>query len=321
MKQASGGHENETEKQQSHLAKVGRWCTNLCQQDRSDDDEPNQQEDVNLNTFMQTIRSEELPTKLFPLKHLYTRARMLDKNSVALACNSQYILVKQRPYLRLLNKQLSIVKEIPWTYEFVEMCWSLTLRKFFLITEKIIFTLNDFDLRLDQCKISCDNNTQWTYGACSTTHLYLSTGDMFTCVYEYTLQPSIEFVKEWKIDRLHPQYEGILNYICANDQLAMIISNTHMLQRRFEVHSLATYERLWSIRLNAVARCCSIFGNQWMVMELLNPRLLHVSSDGKILQEHQMKSTPEETVWNALQVDKNIILTFTMANLNVYKLW
>ena len=84
------------------------------------------------------------------------------------------------------------------------------------------------------------------------------------------------------------------------------------------MHSLATYERLWSIQLNAVAHCCSMFENQWMIMELLNPRLLHVSSDGKILQEHQVKSTPKEIRWNVLQVDKNIILTFTMANLNVH---
>lgn len=320
MKPTPGGNENGSEKQQSCLSRVGQWFTNLCLQDDCDDDEPGQPQDINLNTFIQTIRSGEPPPKLFPFKRPFTRVRMLDKSSVALACNSQYILVKQTPYLCVFNRHLSIVKEIPWAHEFVEMCWSLTLRKFFLITEEIIFTLNDFDLRLDPCQISCDSNTRWTHGACSITHLYLSTGDMFTCLYEYTLQPSIEFVKEWKIDGLHPQYEGILNYICANNQLAMVISNTHMLQRRFEVHSLATYTRLWSIQLNAVARCCSIFENQWMVMEFLTPRLLHISSDGKILQEYQVKPSPKETIWNALQVDKNMIITFTMANLNVYKL-
>ena len=56
-------------------------------------------------------------------------------------------------------------------------------------------------------------------------------------------------------------------------------------------------------------------------MELLKPRLLHISSDGEILQEYKIKTSSMDVIWNAIQLDDTTIATFTMNNLNLHKLW
>ncbi|CAF4840216.1 unnamed protein product, partial [Rotaria sp. Silwood2] len=94
----------------------------------------------------------------------------------------------------------------------------------------------------------------------------------------------------------------------------------YVFQRRFELRSTSTFERLWSIPLNVVAHCCSINNDQWFIMELLQPRLLHVSSDGKILQEYKVKTPSLNIIWNAVQFDNDTIATLTMDSLNLHKI-
>ncbi|CAF3392572.1 unnamed protein product, partial [Rotaria sp. Silwood2] len=216
--------------------------------------------------------------------------------------------------------QLTIVKEIPWAYAHVHICLSSTLDQFILITEKVIFTFDDNTMILDQCQIDLINDKEWSAGSCTDTSLYLSTGEMSTTLYEYTLRPTIEFVKEWQLLALHSRYEGILTFTCANGKIALVISNIYVFQRRFELRSTSTFERLWSIPLNVVAHCCSINNDQWLIMELLQPRLLHVSSDGKILQEYKVKTPSLNIIWNAVQFDNDTIATLTMDSLNLHKI-
>ncbi|CAF4008185.1 unnamed protein product, partial [Rotaria sp. Silwood1] len=54
-------------------------------------------------------------------------------------------------------------------------------------------------MTIDQCQINPINNKEWSFGSCSNTSLYLSTSDMSTSLYEYTLLPTIKFIKEWQL--------------------------------------------------------------------------------------------------------------------------
>jgi hypothetical protein len=312
--------------EQSCLTTLNRWYRNVYRRVKRPDDKNNQPAEINIGKSIHPPnRTQDLQCKtqrrnLFPFKRPYRTIKITDKSSVSLACNGKHILLKQTPNLCLLDKQLTILKMIPWTYDHVDMCWSSTLDQFILITDETIFTLDENTMMLDRCQIRRNNEKQWSCGSCSDTSLYLSTGDMSAILYQYTLQPSIEFVKEWQLFALHPAHEGILTFICRNGTLALIISNINIFQRRLDLRSSTTLERLWSIPLDAVAHCCSINDNQWIVMELLKPRLLHISSDGKILQEYKIKPTSVDIIWNAIQLDDDTIVTFTMTNLNLHKL-
>lgn len=314
-----------------------KWCQDVYRRIKPYDDENKQQqqqqegeleltesttvESIRRNTITQdSRRTSRRQRNLFPLKSPYRTIKITDKSSVSIACNDKHILLKQTPNLCLLDKQLTIIQEILWSHDHVDICWSSTLDRFILITERTIFTLNENTRILDECSIRIDNDKEWSCGACSDTSLYLSTGNMSASLYEYTLQPKIEFLKEWQLFASHPTHEGILTFICANGKLALVISNVHIFQRRLDIRSLPTLERLWSIRLDGVAHCCSLNDDQWIIMELLKPRLLHLSSDGKILQEYKVKTSSMDVIWNAIQLDTDIIATFTMKELNLHKL-
>ena len=316
----------------SCFTSLQKWCRNIFRRTKHSNSENNQQVEpnqleVNVDESIQEKNITPLNSQrntpqrnLFPFKRPYRTIKITDKSSVSIACSDKYILVKQSPNLCLFDKQLNIVKEIPWAYEHVDICWSSTLRQFILVTEKVIFTFDENTMTLSQCPISLNDEKDWSCGACSDTSLYLSIGDTSASLYEYTLQPTIKFVKEWQLFALHPTHEGILTFTYANGKLALIISNIHIFQRRLDLRSSTTLERLWSIPLEAIAHCCSINNDQWIIMELLRPRLLHISSDGKILQTYNVKTTSTDIIWNAIQLDKDTIATFTMETLDLHKL-
>ena len=313
----------------SCLTIIRNWWRDIYRRMKRSNDE--QQTDIDLAekdgsepiqryTLAQALRPKIREQCIFPFKSPHRTIKITDKTSVSIACNEKHILLKQKPNLCLLDKQLTTVKEIPWIYDYVEMCWSSTLNRFILTTENLIFTLDDNTMTVEQCSIHMINEKEWSCGACSDTSLYLSTADMSACLYEYTLQPTIELVKEWPLAGVHSKNEAILTFTYNNGKLALIISNIHMLQRRLDLRSTTTLERLWSLRLDAVAHCCSLNNDQWIVMELLRPRLLHISSDGKILQEFRVKPSSMDIIWNAIQWNNDTIATFTMKTLNLHKL-
>ena len=318
--------------ERSCLRRLCNWCRDICRAVKRSDDESDQKQmeldlaesdggdPIQKYTLAQAFRPKTRDQPRFPLQSPYRTIKIIDKTSVSIACNAQHILLKQKPNLCLLDKQLTTIKEIPWTYDHVKMCWSSTLNRFILTTEKIVFTLDENTMIVDQCPIDIHNDKEWSCGACSDTSLYLSTADMSACLYEYTLQPTMEFVKEWPLAGSNAKYEAILTFNYANGKLALVISNIHSFRRRLDLRSTITLERLWSIRLDTVAHCCSFNDDQWIVMELLRPRLLHISSDGKILQEFKVRTSSMDIIWNAIQWDSDTIITFTMKNLNLHKL-
>jgi hypothetical protein len=269
--------------ERSCFTSINNWWRDIYRRVKCSNDENNQQqveldlternggEPIQRYTLAQAFKPKTREQHLFPFKSPYRSIKITDKTSVSIACNDKHILLKQKPNLCLLNKQLTTMKEIPWTDDHVDMCWSSTINRFILTTEKIIFTLDENTMTLDQCSIQIDKEKEWSCGACSDTSLYLSTGDMSACLYEYTLRPAMEFVKEWPLSGGRSKYECILTFTCKNGKLALVISNVHIFQRRLDLRSTTTLERLWSVRLDAVAHCCSLNDDQWMLMELLRP--------------------------------------------------
>lgn len=326
-------------KQQSWCTIIHQWFNNLYQRLKSRDNQINQTDEElthpnnetdqieikNSKNKRENLAIRELAMKVhrrnfFPLSRAYRSIRIKDKSSVSIACDGEHILLKQKPNLCILDKQLNIVKESTWAYDHVDFCWSSSLSKFILITPKHVFTLDKNSMIIRDCDISLIDHADWSSGSCSNISLYLSTVGISTNLYEYSLQPTMQFIKEWRLYGLYSGYEGIINFTCTNDKIALIISNIHAFQRRIEIRLAATLERVWSSPLDTIAHCCSINNDQWMVMELLKPRLLHFSSDGKILQEYKVKTSPSNIIWNALQLDNDTIATLTMDSLNVHKL-
>jgi hypothetical protein len=316
---ASNERDSTSMEAQCCLSMLSKWCSDACRRAKQDNDKNRQS--IMVDTLVESSDAKELTRNLLPLKRPYRTFKITDKTSVSLACSSKHILVKRAPHLCLLDKQLMIVEVIPWTYDHVQMCWSSTLTRFILITEEVLFTLDESNMALAQCRIARNEQIRRACGACSSTSLFLSTEETSTSLHQYALQPTIHFVREWQLASFDSKHEGILSFICGNEKLALVISNIHTCTRRLELRACDTLECLWFIRLDAVAHCCSIHGNQWMVMELLRPRLVHISADGKVLQDYRIKPSETNIVWNAVQLDDATLATFTMTSVNLHRLF
>ena len=260
------------------------------------------------------------PKHLFPLERPYQTIQVAEKTSLSMACSKKHILIEQRSNLCLLDRTLTVVKQIPWPYGHVNICWSSALDRFVLVTNKDIFTLDENTMILQECSIPHHNKKDWSCAACSDTRLYLSTMDMSPSLYEYTLCPSLEFVKEWQLFVICPIYESILTFSYGNERLALVISNSQAFLNRLDLHSSITFEVLWSIPLGMLVRCCPINNDQWIMVNYLESQILHISFDGKILQDYKDKSSSRNPITNAVQWDNDTIITATMKDINLHKL-
>jgi hypothetical protein len=91
-----------------------------------------------------------------------------------MATNGKILFVCHKSSLCLLDRQLTILKEIPFTHgEIRDICWSSTLDRFLVILMKQIFTFDAKTMTIDSCQLVSKNT--WARGTCSNTTLFLLT--------------------------------------------------------------------------------------------------------------------------------------------------
>ncbi|CAF0739934.1 unnamed protein product [Adineta ricciae] len=266
------------------------------------------------------VRTKSHRGNLFPLKEPDQTVQTREKNSVAMACSKKHLLIEQKPNLSLFDRKLNLIKQIPWSYMHVNIYWASALERFILVTHKDIFTLDENTMELEEQPIVHHNKKDWSGAACSETVLYLSTMDMSPCLYQYSLLPSIEFIKEQQLGVMCLLYESILTFSYANERLAFIICNAQTFQNRLELHSSVTFDVLWILPLNVLARCCPIRVDQWLIINSLDSQILHISSDGTILQNYIHRSSSMNPIINAVQWDKQTLVTVSLNTLHLHKL-
>ncbi|CAF4352108.1 unnamed protein product [Rotaria magnacalcarata] len=148
---------------------------------------------------------------------------------------------------------------------------------------------------LEQCLTS--DTVKWIRVTCSDTKIYLSTQGLGSSIFEYTLMPSIVLLKEWKSPVTCTHNEWIEDLKFHNDFLGLVISRCANNAACFELRSSTTLNCLWSIQLDDVCsmyatRCCPMLNHQWIVVAFRNPRIFHISSDGKLISTDKKCRSP-----------------------------
>jgi polyhydroxyalkanoate synthesis regulator phasin len=243
-----------------------------------------------------------------------------DKSSTALASNDQYLLIHQNSYLCLINDEFSITKQRQWTSDsIIHMCWSSTLNSFILITAFDVFLISE-DLLSIKC-VETIIGRFWQSCACSNTSLYLSTGAWDSSIREYSLTPSIKFIKHWKLTENRIQKQRIDNIVYNNKTLALTINNEFNQMKFLELRSIDTFNRIWSCRIDidyneTVIRCCLLSYNEWLVIDWKTSKLLHITNNGKVKECCSYKSEPLYT--NCFL--SNVLVISTNKTINFHKL-
>ncbi|CAF1020312.1 unnamed protein product [Adineta steineri] len=276
--------------------------------------------DENLTTF----QSNKITQDILPLSRPYRTLNISDDSYCWMTTNDKYLLVHHKPDLYLLDRQLTIIERIPWIHgRIYSMCWSSTINRFIIITNNIIFTLDENLLAIERCDLIHSNNIyrNWRSGTCSNTNLFLSTNELGSSIYEFTLLPSIQLVKEWSSPTTCRKDESIDDLCYKNDKFAIIIFHQSTNETHFDLRSSTTFDVIWSIEIgHSVPRrttgCCGLNNDEWLITDEYDFRLYHISSNGHLVKSDKYDPAP----YNALLFGRDILAIRTTQGVNLHKL-
>ncbi|UJR24583.1 hypothetical protein I4U23_005958 [Adineta vaga] len=270
------------------------------------------------------ITIEEINTTHFNLTeitHPYYTVDCSNNLSKPLASNEQYLLIYRMQNLYLINRELTPVKQVSWSYGRIwDMCWSSTLNRFIIMAHYKVFLLDTNTMSIEPIETIFRRN--WWSCTCSNTSLYLSTYEHSSSIMEFRLQPSIQFVKEWKSPLTCKRDEFIKDIIYNNETIALTIFNKKSFRKRFELRSIRKFDYLWSLELDIhgechnTLRCCSLPDNQWLVADFDNQRLFHIRNDGKLKTIYPYSTAS----WYINLFTQNILVIATQKSINFHKI-
>ncbi len=243
-----------------------------------------------------------------------------DKSRMALASNDQFIMMHQLPDLCLIDQNLDIIRRATWSYGDIHgMCWSSSLDRFIIVSDEGVFFLDETTMSIEKLKIVQER--KWFSCTCSDTSLFLSTYELASYVMEYTLLPTIEFVKEWKSPDTCRKEEWISDVKYNRGSIALLINDPSKKTLFMELRNTKTLDRLWSFQINCVNlvekafRCCLINDEEWLVTNHESDSLVHITKDGKMKLSHTYKQSP----WCAAILGPNILAISAREGVNFHK--
>jgi hypothetical protein len=254
---------------------------------------------------------------LFPLSHAHHTIHLKSGNESSIGSNEKYLLVEREgKYLCLIDRNFNITNEISFNHDGIHsICWSSTINCFIIITFKEVFILDEKTMILEECSIS--SNVDWWRGTCSDDILFLSSVEWGSSIHEFDLRSSFQFIKAWHTPITCDKGEIICDLKYNNGFLAIPIFNKHKNESRLDLRSSTTLDCIWSIHIHGRSRCCSINGDQWLVMDHDDYRFFHISADGRLLQtdkyEHHQR-LEDVTIW-----DENNIVVLTKKTIKLHE--
>jgi hypothetical protein len=212
--------------------------------------------------------------------------------------------------------------EIPWRHDSLwDLFWSSTLSRFIFVTSKEILTLDESTMTIEQCPIKHNNiMPDWCCGTCFNDTLFLVVDALGASIYQYTLQPTIQFVKEYRSPFSCSDDEMIVDISSNNKILALVLANRED-HWRLDLCSSTTFGRYYSIELGSrpsqcSIRCCS-FDNDWLLLDTVNSQILYISTNGKIIKTEKYKAPPT----HAVHLSDKMLAIVTEQSVDLYKLF
>ncbi|CAF3494284.1 unnamed protein product [Rotaria socialis] len=254
------------------------------------------------------------------VKSLYLTKDISTDSSIVMAANAKYFLISQKSYLYLYDKKLYLIKEIPWEHGCIwDMCMSNTLSKFILTAKKGIITLDEQTMIVEEIKSLPVNDRSWYCCACSNKSLFLATQNLNTTIYEYSIMEKNFSFRRKQLCCSSDEY--IEHMKCTNDCLALIILNDTKNERHLDIRSTLTFDQLWTISLNIheqtnIVSCCSLNENGWLIVDVAETRLIHVTNQGYI--KNTITYTPSPHY--AVQFDNDTLAILTEQGINLHRI-
>lgn len=221
---------------------------------------------------------------LLPSVHVINRTQESPK---PIASNTKFLLMHMNNQLCLLNDDLVTFRAIPWVCTWIwDMCWSSTLKRFFIITLNDIYILDEEFMQL-QCLPTKD---RYSYCACTCSEksFYVTTNVLGSSICEFSLTPEFQLVKRWEPAGLCQKDEMIQDIVYHCGTLGFIVVNQTVHRKRMELRSIQKFELIWCIQFDAIDplhdafRLCLFNCDEWLVTDWKTSTIFHITNDGQI---------------------------------------
>jgi hypothetical protein len=270
--------------------------------------------------LVQIGKSETHQFDLSNLPPLYRKNKQLLARSYSVASSDRFLLVHIDSNLCLIDQDLSIMKQTDWDYNLIpEMCWSSALGRFFVIHKQDVLLLDENTMSIEQ--VPQIKGEDWWVCGCSNKSLYLSRVAWDSSLLEFSLLPTIRFVKLWKTTNRSQQKQRVDAIIYSHGTLALAINDQYSQAKLMELRSLETFSTLWSIPLDvsynsSIVRCCLLSHGEWLLADWATSNLFHITNEGKVKKTSTYTSTP----YNINLFGSNILTILTKDGINFHKL-
>lgn len=231
--------------------------------------------------------------------------------------NHQFILACLPTQINIYDYALNLCESKEWSGDAIlDMCHIEINRKFFLLTEECIFTLDDEDFHIRTSHFS--SNVKGPLIRCATDEqcLFLVSLDHYSTIKKFYFEDdTLHFTGKQRIFDENIMVESIY---CQNENLATITFDPVYSQRFIDISRSDNFQRLWNINIDITTPenfvfCRSFDRYGWIIVDYNNKSLLFVGNDGQTTQTILFNfSIHALTVLNSKSIvlfsDRNIIL-------------
>jgi hypothetical protein len=209
-------------------------------------------------------------------------------SSDAIASNNQHLLLHQNSNLYLIDENLFIIQETKWPNDWIrDMCWSQILNCFFIITINNVYLVEEKTLLIKH--IQTIEGKFWQSCTCSDTSLYLSKDKWNSSIDEFSLKPSIEFIKHCERTEVRNNKQRIDSIEYNNGTIALVINDQTKQEIFIELRSIKNFDQLWLCRLSIEyserkMQCCLLSYDIWMVVDWESSSIFHLTNNGNLKQ-------------------------------------
>ena len=256
---------------------------------------------------------------ILPFQKTGTQA-LLEQNHGCIAANEQHFLIIQSDILFLYKCPWPPIRSFPWTYgEIYDMFWCSALDQFVLFSEQHLLVFDDKTMLLSPLPLPDNPTTTDFYGGtCIGNVLFLFTWGWGSSIHVYEIRPILELKRVYQSPFPCTTDELIMHCTSNYQALAMVVKNRQD-EVYLNLYSPRNMERFWSLKLDLVAgyrhiRCCSVNGNDWMVISPDSSSLIHISAEGELVN----KITYDPVPWYAISLENNDILILSDNTMTTY---
>jgi hypothetical protein len=308
-----------------------------------------EEENSNRRIISPSINSLELQSEprhnidLSSLPPPYKTIRV--RNVLLMLTNGEHIILIQNNKLRFYDKQLKLIKKIPFygqtpkkiigerflyslgfrsksnpllqnsLGEISDVCYCESLKSFIIIANSDVFFLDDKTMKIEKLE---DIPSRIAGCTASETMIYLLSCQEGNCILEYTI-PDIKYVKRWYLSYGQEYQASIRTIRYHNKRLALInVSYENMF---IELRDSVTYDRLWILNTeydkDSPKIFCSPFQtNQWLLTQFHHNTLVHISANGIVKDYNEGRF---QDVIQVIQIDSSVLAFLDQRHLSLYK--